>query len=67
MIQLFIFMTGFSLKTHVKCIPCSNEKIADDLPEDMTCRYLGQYKTLSHYNPFDTLPHSARNSENTDN
>ena len=32
-----------------------------------TCSYLGQDRTLSHYNPFDTLPDSARNSENTDN
>ena len=32
-----------------------------------TCSFLCQDKTLSHYNPFDTLPHSARNSENTDN
>ena len=45
--------------------PLFEKKIADDLPQ--ACGWQGQDKILACYNPFDTLPDSHRNSENTDN
>ena len=56
-----------SSKTHATCIPCSAEKIADVLPQDMACEWQGQDKILSNYNSSDTLPDSARKSGKIDN
>ena len=65
-ISSYIWMVICS-KTHVTCIPCCDEKIADDLFQDMACGWQGQDKILACYNPCDTLPDSPRNSGNTDN
>ena len=59
-------MTDNLFKNPCNIISCSNEKIADDFSQDMACGWQGQDKILACYNPFDTLPHSPRNSENTD-
>ena len=64
--SLYIWLAICS-KTHVICIPCSDEKIADDLPQDMACVFQGQDKILACYNLFDTVLDYPRNSENTDN
>ena len=65
--SIFILITGDLFKSHVICIPCSDEKIADDLPQDMACVFQGQDKILACYNLFDTVLDYPRNSENTDN
>ena len=66
--SLYIWLVICS-KTHVTCIPCSDKKIADDLPQDMAGGWQGQEKILASYNPFDTPPNSPRNSkiETTEN
>ena len=58
-------MTGNLFKNPCNIISCSNEKIADDFSQDMACGWQDQDK-IACYNPFDTLPHSPRNSENTE-
>ena len=54
-------------KTHVTCVPCSDEKIADELPRKHGTWAAGPGLDTIMYNALDTLPDSARNSENKDN
>ena len=48
-------------------IPCPDEKIADELPRKPGMWAAGPGLDTIVYNALDTLPDSARNSENTDN
>ena len=69
-IQHEIWFTSLYIWMVIGSNPCNihplfEKKIADDLPQ--ACGWQGQDKILACYNPFDTLPDSHRNSENTDN
>ena len=64
--QLFIFITGNLFKTPYNMYPLFKWENCRWLTHT-ACEWKGQNKILSCCNPFDTLPDSTKNFENTDN